>query len=238
MTTLARPKRLNQVEMALPGMVGSVGDTMNSIRLAQSAPEMPLRFDAQFFDRPDNGSILTPQPYTYDSAWNMGRHEQTAYGMMQQDLRAPDKLHEPTLGVVPQYQFRNKIATVYQAKRTGNKFLPLPGAYSIAQGEMVRGGQVVRTTDIEGLYNVVENQQASPSVGLARKNDALFRKMKKMNTKANGSLNSPVVTNPVKPSIVSSSGNVSVMDPRSAMSNTSIVSSSSSPNDMWRTLFG
>jgi hypothetical protein len=127
---------------------------------------------------------------------------------------------------------------VYQAKRTGNKFLPLPGTYSLAKGEMARGGQVVRTTDVEGLYSVVENQQESPSVGLARRNDSLFRKMKKMNTKANGSLNSPVVTNPVKPSPVSSSGNVSIMDPRSAMSNTSIVSSSSSPNDMWRTMFG
>lgn len=212
MTTLAHPKRLNQVDVALPGMVGSVGDTMNSVRLAQSTPEMSLRFDAQFFDRPGDGSILTSQPYTYDSAWNMGRSEQTAYGLMQQDLRAPDRLHEPTLGAVPQYQWRNKIATVYQAKRTGNKFLPLPGSYSVAPGEMVRGGQVVRTTNIEGLYSVVENQQRSPSVGLARRNDALFRRLKKINSTSKLPPNSTIVTNPPTKSLVSSSANFNLMD--------------------------
>lgn len=226
MTTLAKPKRLNQVDVAWPGMVGSVGDTMNSVRLAQSAPEMPLRFDLKFFDRADNGSIVTPQPYTYDSAWNMGRGEQTAYGMMQQDIRAPDKLHEPTLGAIPQYEWRNKLATVYKAKRTGDKFLPLPGSYSLAPGEMARGGQVVRTTDIEGLYSVVENQQPSPSVGLARDNEALARRMKKLNTPIP---NLRIVTNPVRPSMVSSSGNVSVMDPSSAMGTTSIVSPNGLP---------
>lgn len=221
MTTLAKPKRLNHVDVALPGNVGSVGDTMTSVRLAQSAPEFPLRFDPQFFNRMDNGSILTGQPYTYDSAWNMGRGEQTAYGLMQQDIRAPDKLHEPTLGAIPQYEWRNKLATVYKAKRTGDKFLPLPGTYSVAEGEMVRGGQVVRTTDIEGLYSVVENQQPSPSVGLARDNEALMQRLKKLNTPL-GSLK--IVTNPVKPSIASSTGNVSIMDPSSSMGNNSIVS--------------
>jgi hypothetical protein len=149
MTTLAHPKRLNQIDVALPGKIGSVGDTINGIRLKQSAPEMPIRFDAKFFNRPDNGSLVTGQPYTFDSAWNMGRQEQTAYGLMQQDLRAPDKLHEPTLGVVPQYEWRNKVATVYTARTHGDKFLPLPGPYNLAVGEMPRGGQVVRVTDME-----------------------------------------------------------------------------------------
>lgn len=185
MTTLAKPKRLNQTESLRPGMVGSVGDALVCGQLAVSTPGMPVRFDPQFYDRPDTGSLLTPQPYVLDSAWNMGRSENTAYGIIQQDLRAPDKLHEPIVGSIPQYQWRNKIATVYQAKRTGNNFLPLPGPYQVSAGEMVRGGQVVRTTDIEGLYKAVERQEESPSIGLARRNDAMFRRQFEKNSLAN-----------------------------------------------------
>ena len=213
MTTLAKPLRLNQMESVKPGKVGSVGDTLTCSQLATSYPDAPIRFSENYY-RKDLGSYVTDQPYVYDSAWNMGRSENTAYGMMQQDLRPPDKLHEPTLGSIPQYQFRNKIATVYEAKRTGNKFLPLPGRYAVAPGEMVRGGQVVRVTDIEGLYNVVENQQESPSVGLARRNDAMFRKQFGMNSgKVNNSIDSPMVLNQVKPSLNSSSASFRVMDP-------------------------
>jgi len=185
MTTLAKPKRLNQTESIRPGMVGSVGDALVCGQLAVSTPGMPVRFDPQFADRVDTGSLLTPQPYVLDSAWNMGRSENTAYGIIQQDLRAPDKLHEPIVGSIPQYQWRNKIATVYQAKRTGNNFLPLPGPYQVSAGEMVRGGQVVRTTDIEGLYKAVERQEESPSIGLARRNDAMFRRQFEKNSLAN-----------------------------------------------------
>lgn len=199
MTTLSRPRRLNQTESLRPGNVASVGDVLTCGQLATSYPDAPIRFDENYY-RKDLGSSITYEPYVYDSSWNMGRSENTVYGLKQQDLRAPDRLHEPTLGVVPQYEWRNKIATVYEAKRTGNKFLPLPGPYVPAPGEMVRGGQVVRTTDIEGLYSVVENQQPSPSVGLARNNNALFRKMARNEfldrfQKPNSKVNSPMVTN-------------------------------------------
>lgn len=170
------------MESARPGMVGSVGDAIVCGQLATSTPDMPVRLDPEFKNRPDNGSLLTAQPYVLDSNWGMGRSENTAYGLIQQDLRAPDKLHEPTLQSVPQYMWRNQVATVYEAKRTGFKFLPVPGPYKVSKGEMVRGGQVVRTTDIEGLYKVVESQQESPSVGLARRNDAMFRKQFGLNS--------------------------------------------------------
>lgn len=170
------------MEYAQPGMVASVGDALIFPQLKTSLPDMPIREDPVFANRTGNGSIMTPQPYVLDSNWNMGRSENTAYGLRQQDIRAPDRLHEPTLASVPQYMWRNKVATVYEAKRRGDKFLPLPGPYQLAPGEMARGGQVVRTTDIEGLYKVVENQQESPSVGLARRNDAMFRKQFGLNT--------------------------------------------------------
>lgn len=176
MTTLAKPKRLNQVESFRPGIVGSVGDANIFPQLAVSTPGLPIRWDNKFIDRLDNGSLVTGQPYVYDSSWNMGRSETTAYGLMQQDLRAPDKLHEPTLQGIPKLQWRNKIATVYEAKRTGDKFLPLPGPYQISQGEISRGGQILRVTDIQGLPGVVTASEASPSIGLARRNEAMFRR--------------------------------------------------------------
>jgi hypothetical protein len=184
MTTLAKPKRLNQIESARPGMVASVGDSNIYPQLAVSTPGLPVRWDQVFYNRTDDGSLISRQPYVYDSAWNMGRGEKTAYGIMQQDLRAPDKLHEPTLQSVPQYEWRNKIATVYEAKRTGDKFLPLPGPYQISVGEISRGGQILRVTDIQGLPSVVASSEPSPSVGLARKNEALFRKQFEQNAYA------------------------------------------------------
>lgn len=178
MSTLVHKRRYNVMETARPGMVASVGDTLLTPQLKVSTPDMPVRYDKAFYDRPSNGSSMTPQPYVYDSNWNMGRSENVAYGLRQQDLRATDRLHEPFLQSTNQYMWRNKIATVYEAKRSGFKFLPLPGPYVPAAGEMVRGGQVVRVTDVEGLYKVVESQQESPSVGLARHNEAMFRKQR------------------------------------------------------------
>lgn len=182
MSTLTKPKRLNVMETARPGIVGSVGDALITPQLATSDIDMPPRFEKGFYNRPDNGSIISMQPYVYDSSWNMGRGERTAYGLVQQDLRAPDRLHEPILASVPQYMWRNQVATVYEAKRTGDKFLPLPGPYQVSKGEMVRGGQVVRTTDIEGLYQAVMRQEPSPSIALGRRNDEMIKAMKAMNS--------------------------------------------------------
>ena len=217
MTTLARPRRLNQMESLRPGKEGSVGDVVLSTKLKTSFPDAPLRMEKA---NVNDGSIVTGQPYVYDSNWNMGRNENFAYGMRQQDLRAPDKLHEPTLQSVPQYSYRNKVATVYEAKRTGNKFLPLPGPYALARGEMLRGGQVVRTTDIEGLFSVVESQQDSPSLGLARQNDALFRRMYRGNSgglggKKNFGKTTPMVVNVPATSLNSTNGNFRLADPQS-----------------------
>lgn len=131
------------MDSARPGMVASVGDTLTIPQLQTSMPDLPVRNDV-VFARKENGSLMTCQPYVYDSSWNMNRHEQTQYGIIQQDLRVPDRLHEPELGTLPQYDWYNRVATVYEAKRTGENFLPLPGPYQLSPGEVPRGGQVVR----------------------------------------------------------------------------------------------
>lgn len=55
-------------------------------------------------------------------------------------MREPDKRVEPILGSTPNYSYQNKLATVYEAKTRGEKFLPLPGGYIPSPGEVPRGG--------------------------------------------------------------------------------------------------
>lgn len=51
------------------------------------------------------------------------------------------------MGSTPQYQWRNRIATVNQAQSTGDLFLPLP---SLERTGIPRGGLDPRITDVEG----------------------------------------------------------------------------------------
>lgn len=53
------------------------------------------------------------------------------------------------MGETPDYSWRNKLATVYNAKRTGNLFLPLPGGYVPAPGEIDRGSITPQVTGLE-----------------------------------------------------------------------------------------
>jgi hypothetical protein len=174
--THKRPPKLNRNEPIRPAMTGSVGVPLVANQLAHCYPGQDIRYDPAF-ERKGLGSDLTRQPIVYDSNWNMGRGEVNAYGMMQQDLRVPDLLHAPTLGGLPQYTYRNQIATLYNAKRTGFNFLPLPGPYEVSPGEMVRGGQVVRTTDIEGIYSVVENNPQASGIKYSMDRNTPFQQL-------------------------------------------------------------
>ena len=89
--------------------------------------------------------------------------------------RMPDTKTEPMVGATPGYSFKNKVATCYEAKRTGSNFLPLPGAYFPAENQTIRGGMYPRTTDIVpgtvSLGSVVGGEEAPPKmkkVGLGK----------------------------------------------------------------------
>ena len=84
-----------------------------------------------------------------------------------QDMRAPDTLHEPVMGSTPSYSYNNKIATNYESKRTGDKFLPLPGPYIPSPGEITRGGAYPHTRDLEpgnALGSIVESLNAMEGI--------------------------------------------------------------------------
>lgn len=175
-----------------PGSVGSVGDVNVTPRFKHSMPELPIRFDPYFRGKnaPFLGSNVQngTQPsydsggmpaYTVDSNWGGRRNFKTRHGYIYQDLRAPDKLTQPLLGETPDYSWHNKIAKVYEAKTTGNKFLPLPSGYIPSPGEITRGGAFPRTRDFEpgtmppGALPVAEDIQAfrtaDPYQGLRKK---------------------------------------------------------------------
>lgn len=137
-----------------PGVVGSVGDVNLQPKLKHSNPDMPLRWEKAFAkqNEPRLGSnVQDGYKKSYDSKgrqakstsgyFNLeGRRFKTQRGWKWTDLRAPDTFVEPRVTSLGDYQWRNKVAKVYEAKRTGNKFLPLPGAYVLPLGQVPRGG--------------------------------------------------------------------------------------------------
>jgi hypothetical protein len=170
MTSLVAFKHLNQWDHSSirPGPVGSVGDTLGQIRFKHSFPNQGIRLDPQYEGNKQNrlGSNVSDgnhksftsggrgDPLVWDEPWNADRAQKVSHGYIFQDMRAPDKLHEPYVGALPQYSWQNKLATVYNAKRTGNLFLPVPGPYQLSPGEVPRGGQLPVSTVTEGTDNV------------------------------------------------------------------------------------
>ena len=137
-----------------PGNVGSVGDVLTSVRLRQSAPGMKLRYDPTFSgaNEPRSGSnVQDGFSYSYtsgggpartvDSNW-VNKKFKTAHGWVYQDLRAADRTLTEVMGSTGRYDWYNRVANTYQAKITGDMFLPLPGEYQ--PSDTPRGGQMPR----------------------------------------------------------------------------------------------
>jgi len=156
-------KPLNRWDYARiqPGPVGSVGDVNCQPRLKHSAPDLPLRYDPNFSHQNEVflGSNVSDGQYTgydggggpantVDSNW-VNKKFKTNHGWIYQDMRAPDTLHEPENTGIPQYSWHNKLATAYDAFRTGNAFMPVTGAYAQSPGEVTRGGDIPRIVGVE-----------------------------------------------------------------------------------------
>ena len=157
MQAIVDPVYFKRTVTISPGVVGSVGDALGGVRLKQSTPDMPMRYEAAFSgaNAPITGSnVQDGFSYSYSSGggpaktlektW-ANRGFRTNHGWTYQDLRAPDTTLEPVMGSLGRYNWYNKIATVYEAKRTGDLFLPLPGAYG--PKDITRGSQVPRVVE-------------------------------------------------------------------------------------------
>jgi len=119
------------------GKVGSVGDTLPQIRLRQSAPDLEMRFDDTFMKR--GGSKITLEGRVKDKDLK-NKNYRGYHGFVMQDLVPPDTEVEPYVSSLGDYSWRQKVATVLKAKRTGENFLPLPGGY---QGNGVPRGSAL-----------------------------------------------------------------------------------------------
>lgn len=139
-----------------PGGVGSVGDVNVTPRLKHSSPDMPIRWANWAYGQ--NAPYLGSNAHTFETGngqagtvdmnWGGKRGFRTNIGWKVQDLTQADTLVEPFVSSLGDYSWRNRVATTYEAKRSGENFLPVPGEYILAPGEISRGGNQVRITDI------------------------------------------------------------------------------------------
>lgn len=159
MQAIVDEKYFKNTMVISPGLVGSVGDVLGSVRLRQSAPDMPMRYDATFSGPNESlvgNNVQDGYSYSYssgggpartlDSNWE-NRSFKTNHGWVYQDLRAPDKTLTPIMGSTGRYDWYNRVANIYQSKVTGDMFLPLPNGYQ--PSGIPRGGQVPRVIAVD-----------------------------------------------------------------------------------------
>lgn len=148
-----RPRNRHMNDRIQPGSVGPVGDVLGGVRLKQSTPDMPMRWDKVFSleNAPRMGSNVQDGqqvswqsgggfPEVVSTSFGGGRQFRTSRGYRIEDITEADMMVEPFVSSLGDYTWRNKVATVYQALRTGEQFLPLPGGYQPHPGELLRGG--------------------------------------------------------------------------------------------------
>lgn len=140
---------LDNFKIIAPGPVGSVGSISMTPRLRTSNAAMfPVRYDKRFAGAA-KGSWVS-DGYTLEGAgwparvsdekWAYGSSTSTDIGDVFQDVRPSWRSTEPFQIGPGLNNFQNQVAQVNRAKATGNKFLPLPGAY--APDSLVRGGLI------------------------------------------------------------------------------------------------
>lgn len=144
------------IEVAHPGPVGPVGDVLAQIKLKTSMPDIARRNLLNVQEQKETGSFVQDglgSNYIFGGAPAIiskkihSLSRKTKYGWTHQDLRAPDKRYEPTMSQSFS-SFDNLQFKIYDAKRTGDMFLPIPGEYALPPGAVPRGGATPRITDL------------------------------------------------------------------------------------------
>lgn len=141
-----------------PGAVGSVGDTMPSVRLKQSSPEMTPKYQKWNSGRLESYYGSNVQDGRKASFMNGGLGARTisrplpyrssnrkSFGWVHQDIVPTERERETKVAALPQFGWKAQVANVLRAKVTGDSFLPVPGGYTM-QG-VPRGSQYPRVVD-------------------------------------------------------------------------------------------
>ena len=136
-----------------PGVVGSVGDCVSSVKLRKSSSYLPPRYDKMTsldFERlgshiqdgcigGENASVVVKQ---LDHVQGF----KTAHGWIHDDLIPTDRARDSYMGEIHNYSYRSIVADIKRAKLSGEGFLPLPGGYEKPKSETPRGSQVPRVS--------------------------------------------------------------------------------------------
>jgi hypothetical protein len=132
-----------------PGPVGSVGDALTSVRIAQSSPDMPFTYQKEF--NPSNNiyrgsNIQDGQWASFSDGGFSAKVKRRKLGVdanvgwIQQDISRPDTYREPMLLDQPLSGFKSQVASIL--KRQGDMFTQLPLGYNPQPGDIPRGNQV------------------------------------------------------------------------------------------------
>ena len=151
MDRISRKYNAWQNDYIQPGGQASVGDVNMTAHLRTSAPDMPIRFQGLSRAEKEGSYVRDSGLYNarvLDDGWGARTDFRTDVGWRIEDVTKPDTFVEPYVSALGDYTWRNKIATIYEARRTGENFLPVPGEYTLAPGEVSRGS-VPRTVGIE-----------------------------------------------------------------------------------------
>lgn len=153
MEVLRAPLNVWNKDSIRPGAVGSVGETLMTVRLKQSCIELPPRYDTTFSQKDEvyfganisdgshagyttgGGPAKTiMKPFGYRPGFK------TVVGWRHQDIKPTDRSRMTVMGDAGQYSWKSKVAGILQAKKTGNLFSPTPGEYALSKGSIPRGG--------------------------------------------------------------------------------------------------
>lgn len=141
-----------------PGPVGSVGDTIATVRIKQSTPEMTPKYErwnsgelekyygsnvqdgrAASFTSRGLGAKTIQKRLPYRVGWK------TKLGWVHQDIVPTDRARETKVADLPQFGWKSQVAQILRAKVTGESFLPSPQGYT--QSGIPRGSQIPTVVD-------------------------------------------------------------------------------------------
>ena len=136
-----------------PGVVGQVGDANLNITFKSTFPgdyrEAPytagdkeVRYGSNVRDGDVDSPLTGSQGARVEDGFfgGMRDSQNTQRGWVFQNLKPEEMLDEPVMGSLPQYKWRNQVATIMNAAKSGEKFRDLPGGYKPGPFDLPRGG--------------------------------------------------------------------------------------------------
>jgi hypothetical protein len=157
MLSLTARRSLNQWQndSISPGPVGSVGDANVNVTFKSSLPgdyreasytkgNKEERYGSNVQDgQKRSWDTKGEGARVYDNFFGGERDSITTQrGIMFQNIKPEDMSIQPVMGSLPRYPWRNQVATIMNAAKTGEKFASLPRGYTPLPGAVPRGGNV------------------------------------------------------------------------------------------------